>query len=95
VNIDLDAAMLDGRTLPAILAAYRPAWMRDALCNEYPRDLFFPGRGATGTKAKAVCSSCAVRGECLDYALGDAALYGVWGGTSDRERHQLRGQAAA
>lgn len=80
MNIDLDAALLDGRTLPTILAAYRPAWMADALCNEYPRALFFPTRGGTMTRAKAICAACVVRSECIDYALVDIALQGVWGG---------------
>jgi len=95
VNTDITAAMLDGRSLPEILADLRPSWMNDGLCNEYQRDLFFPGRGSTSAQAKRICGQCAVRPECLAYAVNDGSLLGVWGGTSDRERQQLRGQRAA
>lgn len=39
--------------------------------------------------AKAVCARCQVRQRCLDYALRHAVV-GVWGGTADAERAQLR-----
>ncbi|MGH3099239.1 MAG: WhiB family transcriptional regulator [Streptosporangiales bacterium] len=39
--------------------------------------------------AKAVCARCPVRQQCLDYALRHA-VSGVWGGTTDAERGQLR-----
>jgi WhiB family redox-sensing transcriptional regulator len=69
--------------------------MNDAICNDYPRALFFIARGATAPDAKVVCSGCAVRADCLAYALDDLTLQGVWGGTTERERRQLRGQRAA
>jgi hypothetical protein len=31
-----------------------------------------------------------VRQRCLDYALADSTLVGVWGGTTDRERREMR-----
>jgi WhiB family redox-sensing transcriptional regulator len=31
-----------------------------------------------------------VREECLDYALATGQKFGVWGGTSERERRALR-----
>ncbi len=30
--------------------------------------------------AKAICSRCVVREECLDYALTGNERYGIWGG---------------
>ena len=47
----------------------RPAWMRDALCKEYPRAWWFPTRGESVVEAKAICRCCAVQFECLEYAL--------------------------
>jgi WhiB family redox-sensing transcriptional regulator len=40
-----------------------------------------------------VCMSCPVRAECLEYSLrhgSDFGVYGVWGGTVERERRLLR-----
>lgn len=34
------------------------------------------------------------RVECLDYALADPSLVGVWGGTGKAERRALRREAA-
>jgi hypothetical protein len=40
-------------------------------------------------KARAVCKSCVVSGECLEYALS-WPTYGIWGGLDQREREQIR-----
>ncbi|MCL4449452.1 MAG: WhiB family transcriptional regulator [Actinobacteria bacterium] len=53
-------------------------------------DLFFPERGASTREAKAVCRGCIVRGECLEYALKNGERFGIWGGTSERERRRIR-----
>jgi hypothetical protein len=47
-------------TLDEWLVTVREPWMRDALCNEYPKALFFPERGEDVEPAKAVCGRCAV-----------------------------------
>ncbi len=58
-------------------------------------DLFFP-IGTTGQAidqieaARAVCMSCDVRERCLEFALATNQESGVWGGTSEEERHTLR-----
>jgi hypothetical protein len=44
--------------------------------------------------APHVVGDCVVRAECLDAAMVDADLEGFWGGTSARERAQLRGHAS-
>lgn len=83
-------------SLLELARAQQEPWRRDALCAEYERDLFFPGRGADNTAAKAICARCLVRVECLDYALTDpdAFLAGIWGGTNAQERRKLRRAAA-
>jgi WhiB family transcriptional regulator, redox-sensing transcriptional regulator len=40
--------------------------------------------------AKAVCFRCAVRAACLFYALVTGQA-GTWGGTTQEERHAMRG----
>jgi WhiB family redox-sensing transcriptional regulator len=79
-------------TLLAI-AANVPDWQRDAACAEdQPGADWFPDQGGHGIRAaKVVCARCLVQAECLAYAvdLGNE-LPGVWGGTSQIDRKQLR-----
>jgi WhiB family redox-sensing transcriptional regulator len=67
-----------------------PAWMSQALCTEVDPEAFFPEHGERNKDAKRVCAKCDVRAECLDYALDNNELYGVWGGLSGYERTNLR-----
>lgn len=78
-------------------------WKADAACRGMDPDLFHPQTGwsehaeAHGPvvlgqveAAKAVCSTCPVRQECLDYALAAGETEGVWGGLDPRERYRMR-----
>ena len=69
-------------------------WQDRALCAQTDPEAFFPEKGGSVREAKAVCRSCEVRIECLDYALENDIRFGIWGGTSERERRQLRRSAA-
>ena len=70
----------------------KPQWMRCGACVGASRDTFFSGRGANEQirQARAICVSCPVREECLNYALEHGIQHGVWGGTSERERRRMR-----
>jgi WhiB family redox-sensing transcriptional regulator len=65
-------------------------WMSDALCAEVGGDQWFPEAGEPTEPAKRVCRQCPVKAECLDYAVENKIRFGVWGGTSERERQGLR-----
>ena len=39
--------------------------------------------------AKAFCRPCPVRDDCLEVALTDPTLKGVWGGRTARERRRI------
>lgn len=67
-------------------------WMDDAACASVDPDLFFPGRGEDVRPAKAVCAVCPVRARCLDHALAEHEVHGVWGGTSENERRKIRSE---
>lgn len=73
-------------------------WRRQAACQDTDPDLFFPV-GTTGPAieqietAKAVCRQCAAQAQCLEYAIDTNQDSGIWGGTSEDERRQLRKQA--
>ena len=66
---------------------YRPRWMAFAACRGEPTEIFF---SVYSERARALCSSCDVRTECLAYAVADPELLGYWAGTSQRERRRLR-----
>ena len=69
----------------------RPDWWDHAACaGQNVLHLFFPERGESPAKAKAICASCPVKAECVATALrhGDP---GVWGGSPAQERKRLRG----
>lgn len=71
----------------------QPAWMADAACNGVDTDLFYPDKGdwQTSEAAKAVCQTCPVQQECLDYAdTPPVEIHGVWGGLSSKERQTRR-----
>jgi WhiB family redox-sensing transcriptional regulator len=72
----------------------RPEWMARGACRDVPTDLFFLERGGNPRPGKALCAACVVRLDCLDYAMADPELLGIWGGTSERERDRLRRAAS-
>ena len=49
-----------------------------------------PEREIGERKAKAMCASCPVRTECLDYAISRPEKYGTWGGLNEDERASER-----
>lgn len=64
-------------------------WQDQARCRQYDPELFFDPRGKAERRAKAVCSRCPVRVQCLFLALESHAEFGVWGGLSTKERRRL------
>lgn len=67
-------------------------WRDDAACREVDPELFFPTAtdSSRATKAKSICDVCRVATQCLEYAVANPELEGVWGGTSFRERQAIR-----
>ncbi|MEV6841199.1 WhiB family transcriptional regulator [Streptomyces sp. NPDC051133] len=63
-------------------------WSTQGRCRTTPPDDLFV-TGAAQNRAKAVCTSCPVRTECLAFALDHRIEYGVWGGMTERERRAL------
>lgn len=65
-------------------------WAEEAACRTSHPDLFFPETVRGDNHAKAICSRCPVRTECLNHALDTDEKYGVWGGLTPRERRRLQ-----
>ena len=71
----------------------RPAWTARGSCRGQGADKWWPGRGVDVRPLKQVCEGCPVQAECRAEALSrpsHADGGGIWGGTSERERRQLR-----
>ncbi len=73
----------------------RPAWQAGGACRERTRAPTGSrnGGGDAGLKtkaARAVCAGCPAREPCLNYALANPELVGIWGGTTGRERRLAR-----
>jgi WhiB family transcriptional regulator, redox-sensing transcriptional regulator len=74
-------------------------WRAHGACVTADPELFFPisSSGASRPqeeRAKAVCASCRVRRECLDYALASHQVHGVWGGLGEIELAAMRRRRA-
>jgi len=76
------------------MASYQLGWQNYANCLGADTDLFFPERGSSTRKAKAICGECEVKIECLDFALDNGERFGIWGGLSERERRRVRHERA-
>ncbi len=69
------------------------SWRAFALCRQIdPGNLFYPEKGESPRPAKAVCARCPVTRLCLEDALTQphAHDHGVWGGTTRKERVEIR-----
>lgn len=73
------------------IAAHVPetAWQRGGACLGSDLSVFYPEDQAGSEVAKAICLGCPVRAVCLEYALRMREKFGVWGGTSERERRRI------
>lgn len=74
-------------------------WQNKASCRG-PQSLEFypPARGERRDekqhreqRAKAICRTCPVNTDCLDFAIGGREFHGIWGGTTEVERRELIG----
>lgn len=81
-------------TNPLPLLEAEAEWRERASCLGHPSVLFFgvddsetpADRRIREERARVVCTSCAVRTECLEYALTAREAYGMWGGLTELER---------
>jgi len=67
----------------------RPSWHQDAACRGRGPAEFVRPKG-TFDGVRELCEGCPVRQDCLEVALADSDLMGLWGGTTDAERREMR-----
>jgi WhiB family redox-sensing transcriptional regulator len=70
---------------------------QEAICSQVDPELWFPEKGVSAKAAKKLCEGCPLvatwlggNGRCLEVALENNELYGVFGGLSQLERRRLR-----
>ena len=85
---------------PAAAPAAPGDWMSLGACQDADPDLFFPiaflGPAQQQiAQAKAICAACLVRTACLRYALETGQDAGIWGGTTEDERREIRSARTA
>jgi WhiB family redox-sensing transcriptional regulator len=74
-------------------------WFAECAKTKNVRDAYDRAVELVGTQDELVypekiheqtCGTCPVQSECLGEALADEHLVGIWGGTTDYQRRQLR-----
>lgn len=69
-------------------------WAAYAACRDADPELFFSSSEAEVASAVRICGGCPVREECLEWALDTRVRYGIWGGTTERERRRVLRRSA-
>lgn len=72
-------------------------WQLRAACRGPQAVVFFPPtqlerrdeKQARENRAKEICGMCAVKGDCLEYAVNIRERHGIWGGLNEQERRSL------
>jgi WhiB family redox-sensing transcriptional regulator len=68
----------------------RPSWQARSACRDEDMNEFFPEGASVSRETQQLCALCPVSVECLNFALADPSLKGVWAGTSERGRMRMR-----
>jgi WhiB family redox-sensing transcriptional regulator len=72
----------------------REPWRHQAACAGQDPEYWFPieasGYTPAHKRAVTICRSCPVQAACLNWAMENNEYYGIWGGTSARQRADLR-----
>ena len=74
--------------LAAPITDERP-WVVFSACRDKDSDLFFPETKVQERSAIAICSTCPVQSECIEYAFEADIRFGVWGGMTEKQRRRL------
>jgi WhiB family redox-sensing transcriptional regulator len=71
-------------------------WQFDGACRDSDPESFFLDPNMRGSNkhqreltAIKICNSCPVKQACLDHALSVPEIFGVWGGMTEEQRHQI------
>lgn len=79
---------MDSPALEAPILDERP-WAVFSACREEDPSIFFAATRDDERAALVVCSTCSVQEHCLEFALETNERFGVWGGTTERQRKKM------
>lgn len=66
-------------------------WQNDSACRSIETAKMYPSSEKNqGVVAETICAPCPVRLNCLVYALAYDEQFGVWGGTTEKERAKFQ-----
>jgi WhiB family transcriptional regulator, redox-sensing transcriptional regulator len=74
----------------ALVRRIEVGWQDQALCRKFPDDDWFPAPATSQVVAELVevCRRCPAQRSCLAAALAMGEEHGIWGGTTEADRHQ-------
>lgn len=82
--------MSTSTSVTSLLGALTPeGWEERAACRGADVELFFGVEEEDQQAAVEYCARCEVRQECLEYAVRNGEMYGIWGGTLESDRRSL------
>lgn len=64
-------------------------WQVRAACRTEPIEHFYSAEPEAVRAAIGLCRRCPVRMTCLEAAVSRGEWFGVWGGTTERERRRM------
>ncbi len=84
--------LLRAADVDALDAIPEDRWYELAACRGIDPELFFAAKGDTNAirRARAVCARCPVAAACVEEAVLSEPGWGVWGGTTVRDRQRIR-----
>jgi len=70
------------------------SWQERAACKEADTELFFPSDLGSRSyydyeQINNYCNHCPVQQDCLEYALKNNIMHGIWGGKSRKQRRAI------
>lgn len=74
---------------PIVLDIRHLDWQNDAACLGTDPEMFFP-EGPAASQTLRICQHCPVFQQCLDHAMDNPTLRGIWAGTTDVQRRAMR-----
>lgn len=88
------AALMTGTDVPTLAElTERPTWHQHAACRDIGPRTFYIERGGDTRPARDLCDTCPVTEPCRE--AGQHERFGIWGGTTARQRQRDSRSGAA
>lgn len=74
--------------LPTLNEWGNDEWRKQAECKGVTTAEFFSDSRVVINRVKSMCKVCPVKKECLEFALNNEIMFGIYGGMTPKERNQ-------